>query len=159
MARLRHCLVLCLFASHRFPTSPFMKIAMFGESVLRDDGRRFARSAHTALRSVSQGIWRYFSFTNRAECGRERAAEASKATEPNLPGPDRGRDERHQNGASSRHFMDEAGAPRADALPRVEREQRARTRCFPRKVSGASEIRKIAQNTQIEDRQKNTGRS
>ena len=59
---------------------------------------------------------------------------------------------RHQNGASSRHFKDEAGAPRADALPRVENEKRehepdASRANYPRKSGGNATIRpKLPQN-------------
>ena len=62
------------------------------------------------------------------------------------------RDERHQNEASSRHFKDEAGAPRADALPRVENEKRehepdASRANYPRKSGGNATIRpKLPQN-------------
>ena len=89
---------------------------------------------------------------NAAENGLRRPVRPPSLRQPDLPGPDRGRDERHQNGASSRHFKDEAGAPRADALPRVENEKRehepdASRANYPRKSGGNATIRpKLPQN-------------
>ena len=86
-------------------------------------GRHFVRSAHTAARSVSQGIRRYFSFTTRRRCRRERAVVVAPRPPVHRPRPCR------VAGHPARDRQDEARGPqrRAQARRRVRPSAPSRT--------------------------------